>query len=155
MGLPCTLLHSTTPLRTVLQVYNITHYLRFHPGGVPLLLKVAGKDGTVLFNKYHAWVNYEFMLAKCLVGLLAPPSSTASAAAAAHAVPEAVATAAAPPAAGGASNSSSSTDLQGLRQQQQQHEEHSGSEAYATEEEDEQAAAAAAGNGSRLELQAA
>ena len=39
-----------------LQVYNITHYLRFHPGGVPLLLKVAGKDGTALFNKYHAWV---------------------------------------------------------------------------------------------------
>lgn len=38
------------------QVYNITHYLRFHPGGVPLLLKVAGKDGTALFNKYHAWV---------------------------------------------------------------------------------------------------
>jgi len=37
-------------------VYNITHYLRFHPGGVPLLLKVAGKDGTALFNKYHAWV---------------------------------------------------------------------------------------------------
>lgn len=39
------------------QVYNITHYLRFHPGGVPLLLKVAGKDGTALFNKYHAWVS--------------------------------------------------------------------------------------------------
>lgn len=38
------------------QVYNLTSYLRFHPGGVPLLLKVAGKDGTALFNKYHAWV---------------------------------------------------------------------------------------------------
>lgn len=39
------------------RVYNMTPYLRFHPGGVPLLLKVAGRDGTALFNKYHAWVN--------------------------------------------------------------------------------------------------
>ena len=58
-----------------LQVYNITEYLRFHPGGVPLLLAVGGRDGTALFNKYHAWVNNEFLLAKCMVGLLAPPSS--------------------------------------------------------------------------------
>lgn len=58
-----------------LQVYNITEYLRFHPGGVPLLLAVGGRDGTALFNKYHAWVNYEFLLAKCMVGLLAPLSS--------------------------------------------------------------------------------
>ncbi|KAI3431757.1 hypothetical protein D9Q98_004799 [Chlorella vulgaris] len=57
------------------KVYNITHYLRFHPGGVPLLLKVAGKDGTALFTKFHAWVNYDFLLAKCLVGLLAPASA--------------------------------------------------------------------------------
>ncbi|KAL4421197.1 hypothetical protein ABPG77_010072 [Micractinium sp. CCAP 211/92] len=48
------------------KVYNITPYLRFHPGGIPMLLKVAGRDGTALFNKYHAWVNYEFLLAKCL-----------------------------------------------------------------------------------------
>lgn len=58
-----------------LQVYNITPYMRFHPGGIPLLVKVGGKDGTALFNKFHAWVNYEFLLAKCLVGLLAPPSA--------------------------------------------------------------------------------
>ncbi|KAL4439910.1 hypothetical protein ABPG75_002911 [Micractinium tetrahymenae] len=65
------------------KVYNITPYLRFHPGGIPLLLKVAGKDGTALFTKYHAWVNYEFLLAKCLVGLLAPPSAAGAAAGAA------------------------------------------------------------------------
>jgi cytochrome-b5 reductase len=62
----------------LLQVYNITEYLRFHPGGVPLLLAVGGRDGTALFNKYHAWVNYEFLLAKCIVGLLAPPSTGGS-----------------------------------------------------------------------------
>ncbi|GAB4820304.1 hypothetical protein N2152v2_007350 [Parachlorella kessleri] len=52
------------------RVYNITPYLRFHPGGVPMLLKVAGRDGTALFNKYHAWVNSDFLLEKCLVGFL-------------------------------------------------------------------------------------
>lgn len=69
----------TSTTHTPPQVFNITHYLRFHPGGVPLLLKVAGKDGTALFTKYHAWVNFDFMLAKCLVGLLAPPSAAAAA----------------------------------------------------------------------------
>ena len=51
----CSTSHATC--KCPLQVYNITHYLRFHPGGVPLLLKIAGKDGTALFNKYHAWVS--------------------------------------------------------------------------------------------------
>jgi cytochrome b involved in lipid metabolism len=51
----CTEADAWTVLRG--RVYNITPYLRFHPGGVPLLLKVAGTDGTALFNKYHAWVN--------------------------------------------------------------------------------------------------
>ena len=113
----------------------MTPYLRFHPGGTPLLLKIAGKDGTALFNKYHAWVragtaggpyhgggggggvcvggscgcalqlarlalstrfvpvshlsprclwqvNYDFLMAKCLVGMLAPPSSSSEDAAA-------------------------------------------------------------------------
>ncbi|PSC69297.1 cytochrome b5 domain-containing RLF [Micractinium conductrix] len=64
------------------KVYNMTPYLRFHPGGTPLLLKIAGKDGTALFNKYHAWVNYDFLMAKCLVGMLAPPSSSSEDAAA-------------------------------------------------------------------------
>ena len=75
---PGSLPHSrpaSCPCHPRLQVYSITQYLRFHPGGVPLLLAVGGRDGTALFNKYHAWVNYEFLLAKCMVGLLAPPSS--------------------------------------------------------------------------------
>ncbi|KAF5194435.1 Cytochrome b5 reductase [Thalictrum thalictroides] len=52
------------------RVYNITPYMKFHPGGVDFLMKAAGKDCTSLFNKYHAWVNAEFMLEKCLVGTL-------------------------------------------------------------------------------------
>jgi cytochrome b involved in lipid metabolism len=39
------------------RVYNMTAYLRFHPGGVPLLMRIAGRDGSALFDKYHPWVN--------------------------------------------------------------------------------------------------
>lgn len=52
------------------RVYNISPYMKFHPGGVDLLMKAVGKDCTGLFNKYHAWVNFEFLLEKCLVGTL-------------------------------------------------------------------------------------
>ncbi|XP_024022048.1 cytochrome b5 domain-containing protein RLF [Morus notabilis] len=52
------------------RVYNLSPYMRFHPGGVDMLMKAVGKDCTALFNKYHAWVNAEFLLEKCLVGIL-------------------------------------------------------------------------------------
>lgn len=52
------------------RVYNISPYMKFHPGGVDMLMKAVGKDCTSLFNKYHAWVNDEFLLEKCLVGVL-------------------------------------------------------------------------------------
>ncbi|OWM78387.1 hypothetical protein CDL15_Pgr016111 [Punica granatum] len=35
------------------RVYNLSPYMKFHPG-----------------DKYHAWVNAEFLLEKCLVGIL-------------------------------------------------------------------------------------
>ncbi|CAK7330897.1 unnamed protein product [Dovyalis caffra] len=47
------------------RVYNLSPYLKFHPGGVDMLMKAVGKD-----YKYHAWVNAEFLLEKCLVGTL-------------------------------------------------------------------------------------
>jgi cytochrome b involved in lipid metabolism len=50
------------------KVYNMTRYVDFHPGGVQEIMKCAGRDGTALFQKYHAWVNYERMLEKCLIG---------------------------------------------------------------------------------------
>jgi cytochrome b involved in lipid metabolism len=54
------------------RVYNIAPYMKFHPGGVDMLMKASGKDCTKMFNKYHAWVNAEFLLEKCLVGFLDP-----------------------------------------------------------------------------------
>ncbi|CAI7917556.1 unnamed protein product, partial [Closterium sp. NIES-53] len=54
------------------RVYNITPYLDFHPGGKVMLMKAAGKDCTALFNKYHAWVNAEFLLDQCFLGMLIP-----------------------------------------------------------------------------------
>lgn len=49
-------------------VYNVTTYLQYHPGGVEELMRGAGRDATELFNEVHRWVNYESILAKCLVG---------------------------------------------------------------------------------------
>ncbi len=60
-----------------MQVYNITRYLKFHPGGVAWIMKGAGVDCTVLFQKYHAWVNADMLLQECLIGMLAPPSAEA------------------------------------------------------------------------------
>lgn len=52
------------------KVYNLTPYLDFHPGGRKILKAVIGKDCTAQFNKYHAWVNGEYMMEKCQVGVL-------------------------------------------------------------------------------------
>ena len=60
-----------------MQVYNITRYLKFHPGGVPWIMKGAGRDSTELFQKYHAWVNADMLLKECLIGMLAQPSAEA------------------------------------------------------------------------------
>ncbi|KNZ53172.1 uncharacterized protein VP01_331g7 [Puccinia sorghi] len=52
------------------KVYNMTPYLDFHPGGVRELLQVAGKDGSELFMKTHAWISVDGLLDSCLVGFL-------------------------------------------------------------------------------------
>eukprot|EP00794_Sanderia_malayensis_P000417 gene417-1053_t len=49
-------------------VYNITAYTEYHPGGISELMRGAGKDGTQYFDEVHKWVNIESMLAKCLIG---------------------------------------------------------------------------------------
>ncbi|KAI9031549.1 cytochrome b5-like heme/steroid binding domain-containing protein [Phycomyces nitens] len=52
------------------KVYNMTAYLKFHPGGVKDIMRIAGKDGTRLFMLTHAWVNTDYMLDSCMVGFL-------------------------------------------------------------------------------------
>ena len=77
------------------RVYNITPYLKFHPGSVSEIMRGAGRDCTDLFNQvrgargvvgsrrcggwllpqtaslqYHPYVQYDRFLAKCFVGNL-------------------------------------------------------------------------------------
>ncbi|KAM6967520.1 cytochrome b5 reductase 4, partial [Aplochiton taeniatus] len=58
-------------------VYNVSHYMEYHPGGEEELMKAAGIDGTELFDQVHRWVNYESMLKDCLVGRMAVKAITA------------------------------------------------------------------------------
>jgi len=51
-------------------VYNMTPYLRFHPGGAKILKLCMGRDGTALFNKYHRWVSADLLAEKCIIGTL-------------------------------------------------------------------------------------
>jgi cytochrome b involved in lipid metabolism len=44
--------------------------MAYHPGGKRELMKGAGKDCTAMFNKFHAYVEYELILSKCEVGVL-------------------------------------------------------------------------------------
>ncbi|CAI2164103.1 5458_t:CDS:2 [Funneliformis geosporum] len=44
------------------KIYNITPYIKFHPGGEKELMRSAVST--------HSWINYEFMLEKCFVGFL-------------------------------------------------------------------------------------
>jgi cytochrome-b5 reductase len=52
------------------KIYDVTKYLDYHPGGKEKLMLGVGKDGTALYNKYHPWVNANFLLEKYLVGFL-------------------------------------------------------------------------------------
>ncbi|XP_046836620.1 cytochrome b5 reductase 4 isoform X2 [Vespa crabro] len=57
-------------------VFNVTRYMDFHPGGIDELMKGVGKDATKLFDNVHAWVNYQSLLQKCVVGRLSRPSTS-------------------------------------------------------------------------------
>ncbi|XP_025988239.1 cytochrome b5 reductase 4 isoform X2 [Solenopsis invicta] len=59
-------------------VFNVTRYMDFHPGGVDELMRGVGKDATKLFENVHAWVNYQSILQKCVVGRLCRGASSAS-----------------------------------------------------------------------------
>ena len=51
------------------KVYDVTNYIRYHPGG-DILLDAAGKDGTALYQHYHPWVNVQALIGKYQVGYL-------------------------------------------------------------------------------------
>ncbi|KAL7437399.1 hypothetical protein ACHAXH_008683 [Discostella pseudostelligera] len=52
------------------KVYNITPYLAYHPGGQEILEKYLGRDATILFDKYHSWVNIDGLVGPLLLGSL-------------------------------------------------------------------------------------
>uniref|UniRef100_A0A7S3G4S3 Cytochrome b5 heme-binding domain-containing protein n=1 Tax=Palpitomonas bilix TaxID=652834 RepID=A0A7S3G4S3_9EUKA len=51
-------------------VYDISSYMHYHPGGTDKLMLAAGRDATPLFRKYHAWVNGKALIEKCKLGPL-------------------------------------------------------------------------------------
>lgn len=61
------------------QVYNVTPYFNYHPGGIDELMRGAGIDATALFDEVHRWVNIELMLAKACIGelIVDPPTTVA------------------------------------------------------------------------------
>ena len=48
------------------KVYNITHYLSYHPGGEKELMRVAGRDGTKLFCEYLVMSCARIRLSCCI-----------------------------------------------------------------------------------------
>ena len=51
-------------------VYDLTFYKTIHPGGIPKLLKGAGKDATELFHYHHTYVNHNHIVGKFQIGYL-------------------------------------------------------------------------------------
>ncbi|KAL4472913.1 hypothetical protein ABPG72_007790 [Tetrahymena utriculariae] len=52
------------------KIYDVTHYLNYHPGGKAKLMLGVGRDGTELFQKYHPWVNAHYILQKNHIGFI-------------------------------------------------------------------------------------
>ncbi|ELQ75996.1 Flavohemoprotein b5+b5R [Trachipleistophora hominis] len=51
-------------------VYDVTGYLKIHPGGSKILLRYGGKDITEIFDVVHGYVNIHKMLEGCLIGYI-------------------------------------------------------------------------------------
>ena len=47
-------------------VYNITYYLSFHPGGNSEIMKAAGIDCTLMFNDVSEGLDYNIHIAVCI-----------------------------------------------------------------------------------------
>lgn len=58
------------------KVYNIGPYLPYHPGGINIFRSVLGSDATILFDKYHRWVNIDGLIGPLLLGTVATTIAT-------------------------------------------------------------------------------
>ena len=54
------------------QVYDITNYIKRHPGG-DIILKAAGNDGTAYHYQYHPYLNIQSLLRACHLGAVSYP----------------------------------------------------------------------------------
>ena len=54
------------------RVYDVTLFGKYHPGGEDVLLPCAGKDATLMYNKYHPWVAVEPMMGNFCIGVFDP-----------------------------------------------------------------------------------
>ena len=52
------------------RVYNVTSYVRSHPGG-KRLLKAAGRNCEEFTNKFHPWLDVHKIVGRLQVGVLA------------------------------------------------------------------------------------
>ena len=56
-------------------VYDITMYLDYHPGGIDILRPCFGKDMTELYNKYHSYIRIDGFIGKFKIGYIKKPES--------------------------------------------------------------------------------
>ncbi|KAK3171634.1 hypothetical protein OEA41_003718 [Lepraria neglecta] len=58
------------------KVYDLTPFMKFHPGGENQLMRAAGRVdvGERLFNKVHPWVDWDRTLGESIVGILVDES---------------------------------------------------------------------------------
>ena len=54
------------------KVYDVTLFMKYHPGGEGILMTCAGKDATIMYNKYHSYVQAEAMMGPFCLGTYDP-----------------------------------------------------------------------------------
>lgn len=50
------------------KVYNITYYLKYHPGGVDIMKSVLGKDCQAQFMKFHGYLKIDNFIKPFQIG---------------------------------------------------------------------------------------
>lgn len=63
------------PAHPITQVYNVSGYLAFHPGGPDELMRGAGEDASALVAEVHPWVRFGDVLRRRAVGKLVPSAA--------------------------------------------------------------------------------